>query len=588
MTTPRDTRTEASPGQGQPLVRPPATSPARLGLMIALLMAIATGCALCERGEAPPGAAATVELAQLVPNDVDAAFFTADWKNLRDGAAILQRQFGTQMPIAQSLDQLKQRFGVDLRDIPGLKAKGVRTGGGLAVTYTKDNVVLLIPIEAEKVFEDFALALGKERLGAADQPITKQIDGHTLKFLVKKPADGQAPATIITPDALVLAWTIRDGTAIVFPGKDLAQNTADAEISLTRHLKLKPEASLSKLPDFDGLQKELSASHPIFGFVNLPASLAARAGSLGEFTHSKAQADEMKTISAEVGWVGVGLKIEDAGLNLHVQVLARGNVKKRIDEGTEALGASAALAPTLDGAPALALKTSFHPQKGIAELRKLLGDDAVMLDESLALLKRQFQVDVEAQVLPALDGNLVWAVYEAPPTLLQRPDLSMLMTTSRTTFSLGLRDRGAIIKAFDSVAQGASAFVKRSEQGGVVLYAFQGDAPLATLAVGDKVALVASAKISAEDAVRLASAKGKGPQGALAHPQVKAVADNNRATGILLDPAQLQKIVGIEQAASPFAGLDRVLISAMPEPRGAVLDLTVGFVPIPKEKAAPQ
>jgi hypothetical protein len=237
----------------------------------------------------------------------------------------------------------------------------------------------------------------------------------------------------------------------------------------------------------------------------------------------------------------------------------------------------------MEGAPALTLKLSVDPTKGYAELRKILGTNVDTLDEIFGLLKRQFNVDVSTQLIPTLDGNIAWAVYETPPSLLRKPELTALMRSGRTTFSLGLRDRSAFLKIFDGVVDGAGGFVKKTDEGGVPVYTFEDIKPVARLAVGEKVAVLAGAKISSLEAVSLAAGKGKPASGALVKEDVKALLSSTSMTGLLLDPNQLTKIVGETRAASPFEGIDMLLLTLQPNEHGGVADLKLAFKPEGKE-----
>ncbi len=540
----------------------------RLTLAV-LLLTIATGCALCERDTKGKGKAASATFGQLVPADVDAAFFTADLKEIRGGLQVIDRTFGKQMPVDAMLGGLKTQFGIDPRDVPGMKQKGIRTSSGLGVVLRQKSAVLLVPVESATAFENYLTSVARDRFGGAEQPQSHQAQELTLKVAVTK--EGAKS---------IMAWCIKDGVALIYPGKLMGANEGDPQVSLTAHLTAAKARALAGEADFKTLQERLTTQgYPIFGVVNLPTLVGRRADELGEYIHSKDAAESYRKLAKDLGLAGLGLKVEDKGAQLQLHMLARGEAHKRAEATARALAAGDALAPTLAGEPAFGLKLAINPEKSLDELRKLMGDDMMLLQSALETLKKNFKLDLEQTLKASLDGNIIMATYDFPAILLRRTSMATLMTKTRTSFSMGLKDRAALITALDQVVANAGGFVKREDDGQVAIFVFADDEPLATLAVGQKVAVLGSTRIERAELLKLVKGQGAGPKGVLASAPAADLLGGDTHSGIFLDPSIIQRNMGSMIPAGQIDMVGPIVFKAHNEPTGPTLMLDVVFNP---------
>lgn len=549
----------------------------RLGLALCLWF-VATGCALCERDTRKQSGGATDELAALVPADVDMALFTMDWRDLRGVFQSMERQLEGKAPMAQVFAEGERRFGVDLRDVPGLKEKGVRVSGGLAVTAQSGGVTLLVPLEAQKVFEKFVTSLCVERFQAAEQPIDLNIGGTTVHMMVKASAGVQDPAGVKI-DNLVLAWAVKDGLAIVYPGQEMINNARDPQEAMRAVLEVGADKTLGASKDYQALREPLSSTYKVFGVLNVAREVNRRADELAEYIHSREEAERYRKMAGELGLAGLGVSFDDQQARVHLQMTARGDLKTRAASAAKALADGAPLAGALDGEPVFAARFAIEPSLGLKELRQLLGGEASAMDEVLSDIKKNFSVDVEKDLLPSLDGNLLLTTYDLPLVMLSRPSLSALLTRSETTVAMGVKDRGAMLTALDKVVASAGGFVKREDQGQIAVFIFADKEPMARLAVGPAIAVMASQKIPQDRLLKMASGQGAGPQGALSAAAAKPLLAGQADSGLVLDVAQIKAILSaVQPSAKTLDGLGPIILHATNTELGPVFDLTLAFV----------
>ena len=484
------------------------TNSRRLAFAV-LMVALATGCGLCERAvDKPESSTSAAGLASLVPADSSLTVFVGDWKDLRDAVGVLQLRLGKDLPVEAGLAEYKRKYGVDLTNPAQLDERGVETSRGLAVAQVDKARVFLIPVDTPKLFETYLSTLAQERWEAAPAPVVKQVNGHELKLYVRAQANTQQG---VQADDIVLAFGVRDRTAILIPGKALGADRGDPEVVLGKLMALQEAGSLKASEGFDALRARVGAEHPIFVHYDLAAAIDERAEELSAFSHSRQRAEKMRERAREAGPVGFGIKVSDAGLSVHADILARGALKKQIESSSQAKAVLGDLHKAVIGDAVIVTRLSGDPVNAPDELLGLVGDDAKDgFDEAIAQLGRTFGVKVREQVLPTLEGNLLLAVYEANIALVLNPTFDGLMRTSRSTVIAGVADRPTLVKVLDAAVQESGGLIARTEEQDVVVYSVVESG--GGLAVGPRAAVFGSQKMTMAELVKAARLGGVGVQ----------------------------------------------------------------------------
>ncbi len=542
-----------------------------------MVMLVATGCGLCERAvDKPEAAKSAAGLASLVPADATVTVFVGNWKDLRDAVSVLRLRLGNDLPVEAGIAEFKRKYGVDLSNPEQLRERGVEISRGLAVTQVDKTRVILIPVDTPKLFETYLGTLAKERWDAAPQPVVKEVGDKQLKLFVRAQANTQQG---VQTDDIVLAFAIRDRTALLIPGKALGAERGDPEVVLGKLLALEESGSLKANAGFDSLRSRVGAEHPIFVHYDIGQDVKERADELAGFAHSRDRAEKMALRAKEAGPAGFGIKIDEKGLSVHADILVRGALKKQIEASSQAKAVLGELHKAVTGTPVILTRLSGDPVNAPDELLGLVGDDAKDgYDEAIEQLGRTFGVKVRQDVLPALEGNLVLAVYEANIALVINPTFDGLMRTSRSVVVAGVSDRAALLKALDAAVQDSGGLISRKEDQDVVLYTVAETG--GGLAVGPRAAVFGSRKMSVEELVKAARLGG---EGVTATDKASAqLWQGKSVSGLRVETAGLIEMLGpmAQQGGgkvlNQFASLTLVFEATEV---GAAFELEVPFVP---------
>jgi hypothetical protein len=547
-------------------------------LAMALLVALlATGCGLCERAvEKPEASKSAAELASLIPADSTLTIFVGNWRDLRDAVSVLQLRLGKDLPVEAGIAEFKRKYGVDLQNPDQLKERGVEISRGLAVAHVDKSRVFLIPVDTPKLFETYLGTLAKERWDAAPQPVVKEVGGKKLKLYVRAQADTQQG--VQTAD-IVMAVGIRDRTAILIPGKALGEDRGDPEVALGKLMALQEAGSLKTAPGFDDLRSRVGAEHPIFIHYDLATDIDERAEELEGFAHSRARAADMRKRAKDAGPVGFGVKIDDNGLSVHADILARGELKAQLASSSKAKAVLGDLHKAVVGEPVILTRLSGDPVAAPDQLLGLVGDDAKDgYDEALEQMGRTFGVKVREDVLPNLEGNLVLAIYEANIALVINPTLDGLMRTSRSVVIAGVADRAALLKALDAAVQQSGGLLTRTEDQDVVVYTVAESG--GGLVIGPRAAVFGSRKMAIADLKKAARLGGPGVVSADA--AAGRLWTGQTVSGLRVEVPGLVEMLGpmAQQGGgkvlNQFASLTLVFQATE---LGAALELEIPFVP---------
>lgn len=542
---------------------------------------VLTNCALCERVE--PTATKTessATLAELIPANAQTAVFVGDWKALRDGVAVVDRQLGQDLPVGALLSEVNRKFGLDLQDMQKLQQAGVRTQGGVAFAKLGEDGVLLVPVEAPKLFEPFVATVAQNQWGAAATPTKKPLDQTTITIFYGKDAQGQPD-----PKQPILAYAIHNGTAILFPGPTMSENKGDAEATLSGLIRLKPEASLGKTEDFAQAKATLGADYPILGLVDLPTQVRAKATELKEYTYSKKDGEALDQMANELGRLSFGVKFDEQQAKARVLVPMKGGLSQRYQTALKARAPFEPLLKVVDGAPALALHLAVEPEKALDELMILMSSEArqEMLD-GMDRVGQHAKLDVRKDLVPLLDGHVLILVPQLTPEMLGTPDLISFIKDGEGSATFGLKDRAALLAKLDGVAQSAGDLIKREDRNGTIVYSLGGDDAFARFALGPNNLTISGRKLAVDALVKRASAQGTGPQGTLQQAGSAWLQGQDRS-GLMLDPqAILQGLGPLGAKAGFLKGFSAWSLALAPTDKGVSFDLVLGFQP----KAKPQ
>lgn len=516
-----------------------STGSVRRIALVAMLALVATGCGLCERAvDKPASSKSAAGLASLVPADSSLTIFVGNWRDLRDAVSVLRTRLGKELPVEAGIAEFKRKYGVDLSNPDQLKERGVEVSRGLAVAQVDKARVFLIPVDAPKLFETYLTTLAKERWDAAPEPVVKEVGGKELKLFVRAQANTQQG---VQASDVVLAYGVRDRTAILIPGEALGADRGDPEVVLGKLLALQEAGSLKTAKGFDELRSRVGAEHPFFVHYDIAGDLNERAEELEGFTHSRDRAAKLRKRAAEAGPMGFGVRITQSGLSVHADLLARGELKKELTATSQAKVELGDLHKAVIAEPVLVTRLSGDPGKAPDELLALIGDDAKDgYDEAIEQLGRTFGVKVRETVLPALEGNLVLAIYDANIAIMLNPSFDGLMRTSRSTVIAGVSDRAALVKALDDAVGQSGGLLSRTEEQGVVLYTVaEADGGLA---VGPRAAVFGSRKMTKGELLKAASLGGTGLK-ASEGPAGRLLSGKS-VSGLTVDVPGLIKVLG--------------------------------------------
>ncbi len=552
-----------------------------------LLLLVTTNCGLCDRVEDKQESSSSASsLASLIPGDVGTAVFVGDWKDLRDGLHVLNKRFGTQLPIEAGLAEFKRNFGLDLQQIESLETLGIRTSAGLAVVQVERSRVVYIPLDAPNLFEKFARTLATERLGASPEVITKEIEGNKLHFWIKPAAqDAQKPPTV-TEENLVLAYTIKGKKAIVFPGKNLMTNRGDAEVVLGKILRLKPEKSLRNNADFTKLRDSVGKEYPFFVLVDLPGQVRDSAEEVGQYSYGKKDAARLQKIADQLGHTGLGIKIDTREIHVHAQLLTQGELHQKLDRATKAVAAPKYLTRSLENAPIAMLKLAVDPDSIFETSMGFVGDlDRAEIDEQLQTWEKRLGVKLKEELLPAVDGNMMLAIYDLNPLALGRLSLDSVLNQTRSALVMGLRVRKKLLASLDNMVEKSGGLASKTDKNGLLIFRLGEPGSGPSLVLGEKVVLLASRKLEEEASLQLAQLKGDAQQNkSLQDKRVSQIFSQQNGSVLTLDPGLLlDKLGPLGQSARPvLSGFDLWSLTAQYEKSGPVMDLRMTFPPAEK------
>lgn len=605
-----------------------------LGLLV---WALATSCGMCDRVDtAKPSGTTAKAFAELAPKDVSVAVFVGDFKKLRGSLTALKAGMGEKVPVEGALGQFKQRYGLDLTDVAAIKAKGIRVEDGFAAVVHEKQLFFYVPVESKTLFEQFMTGLAKERHGAEDQPTIKTLGNDKVWVMQTKLAGGvDAGSTAAqVPRKVVMAWMYDHNTAIIFPGQEMAGNDGEALKALEALRKATTVRSLAADPGFKKLKESVGASYPAFGIFDLPGALEEEAKGLDEYTYGKEEAARIRNVASNLGRVGFGLDVDEQRARVHVLGLMKPEAIKRLNAALTAAPAPKGFAKALDGTPVITLSLAVDPGLALNEFMALLADDTRKdVDAGIRMAKTLGGVDVRGQLLPALDGHGLVAIYSAEPSAiaaLTRGRFDDFLAGAEVALTFGLKNRAKVEEILTNVAKSTPGSVKEGQLAGKKVFFFAADrnafltptepqgkpqdgttaavpnpakkeAPtgqpvppgqaspaqstevpegtFATLVLGDKNLTLASRKMALNRALKIANFEGSGPTGPLANPTAGTLISANNSTGVVVDVQGLLGQLGLqammfEQSLRPFS---LWILSAKPATDGVALDLDLSF-----------
>lgn len=547
-------------------------------LFLALfLLLVATGCGLCERVDhrAVASASTTQQLVEAVPARANSVIVVPDWKNLRDLLQVFNQRFGQKIPVEAGLAELKRKYGVDLLDTAAVQQLGVRPSGGLALARVDRSRVLVLALEAPKTFEASLSQIARERWGAAEQPITKQVGQDSLTFWIKK--DQQE----VNEGSLLMGYAIKDKRAFLFPGRELMANYGDAEVVLGEMLRVSPESSLASKLSVDEVRKQLSPMDSVLVLVDSASEVRDRAKALGEFSYGKEDAARLNQVADDLGIFALGVKASPEAIELRGFQVMKGELLQSVTRASKARADFAPLAQTLSRRAVLAARLSLEPKEALALALSLMeSSDRTELKEQLEGFSQRVEMDLEKELLPTLDGNVLISVYDISPLMLQTGNMLDLIEGTEAAVALGVKDRAALAGHLDKLAGGVLV-TREDKEGGVTLYSLGSSL---RLALGKAHLVVGGSKLKPEELLAMARLEGK------PHAQISTMGldkahgalaplKGEQGGWVILDPEQLQQSLGaLAGGATPILEpFEAVSLLAQVTQEGGQLDLKLTF-----------
>ncbi len=235
----------------------------RLDILLLATLAAALGavsCTDCSEATGPAGPAdaeARVEsYAAALPEQTTAALVVGDLSALADGAAGVESQLASMLPVADgALADLKVLVGVDPFDEEAWSDAGFGPDAGFALALVDDHPVLLAHPTDRRAFERRLRRQAERHYGLSEKPRRTTSGGVGMKLLARSGAQ--------------IAWTFRGPMAlVVFPPADISAKTPPTVTNTLHALPaLSSEPALDERAPYRALRKRGDAPAN-FGYLH--------------------------------------------------------------------------------------------------------------------------------------------------------------------------------------------------------------------------------------------------------------------------------------------------------------------------------
>ncbi len=421
------------------------------------LAALAIGCGSSQSEPAAPVAEPPATAAEAEPESFDSpfelipadAYLVLTGDSLTDVAELVGWKALRQTEgLALAAAQVEETLGRDLLSVSVLAELGVATDEpvGLAIVPgERDAAMLLARLSSKQRFVDELETI------AAQRGVELERGEVGPAELIAFPPASSEPASAFD---VRTRFVIRGDHLLVVEGAELADAVATGEVA----------ASLARAPAFERAMDAVDASGQVFGYAAVRSILETALG--GAFGPPPALA----TLLDSIGFSGVGFSAAARGdrLELSLALPAREDAPPPLLRRGEG---APAIVRALDREPLALVSLNLDVDGALARISRAAGASA--LEQGKAFAGQAFGVDIDAEVLPLLSGELGLAWTGASSDLYRddAPTDDSALDGFDIHATLGVRDTAAAAELLERLADSplVDTLVEPREGGGVTI-----------------------------------------------------------------------------------------------------------------------
>lgn len=372
-------------------------------ITLALLVAFvfATGCDRCRKSDDSMDRAADARvtaLSEALPADSEAAVLIPNLDQMRETVDIALTRISHYQPEIRMMEQqLSRELGLRITDAQSWEDAGINPDGSLMVAIVGSRPVVATYVDDRQAFES-RLIERLRRTTNTESPIRNEsIGDHRFKVSGDTPHDD-------------MAWFYKDSMVfLVLPSFD-PQGVYDQGSAVTvasRVATVEAGESLATSPTFGSFRQGLGDRYPISFYVDAESYFQDDL----VFNFDYGINTLLQGVAANADVAGLGLRADER--RLEVRAFAGGD-DEFIEEARQAYTSDYDIdwEGMLRENTVLAIRSGFDlPMAFQTFLDSLPDDDRRRMQRDMANLSRNWQLDVQEDIIGAFSGNALLAFY---------------------------------------------------------------------------------------------------------------------------------------------------------------------------------